>query len=134
MIPIHPLAARHHAPCGPSQAPPIWGQEGPPAAELPVELVCAGHRSGRPSTLPAHTAGRWGRRPSNFGRMPVMPAKTNAAKLRVSIIRNRAQFLGFVEAPDRQAAEAAAAEQFNISEEWRTRLVVQERDKSVLLT
>jgi hypothetical protein len=71
--------------------------------------------------------------------MTVMPAKkkTNAAKLRtwrVSIIRNRAQFLGFVEAPDRQAAEAAAAEQFNISEEWRTRLVVQERDKSVLLT
>jgi hypothetical protein len=66
--------------------------------------------------------------------MPVMPPtkkKAGAAKLRtwrVLIIRNRAQFLGFVEAPDRQAAEAAAAKQFNISEEHRTRLVVQERD------
>jgi hypothetical protein len=48
------------------------------------------------------------------------PSKRKAAKLRswrVSIIRARAQFLGFVEAPDRQAAEAAAAKQFNISEE-----------------
>jgi hypothetical protein len=61
-----------------------------------------------------------------------MPAKkkATAAKLRtwrVSIIRARAQFLGFVEAPDRQAAEAAAAKHFNIGEEQRTRLVVQER-------
>jgi hypothetical protein len=66
--------------------------------------------------------------------MPVMsPAKKKigAAKLRtwrVSILRNRVQFLGFVEAPNRQAAEAAAAKQFNISDEQRTRLVVQERD------
>jgi hypothetical protein len=57
--------------------------------------------------------------------------KTGTAKLRtwrVSILRNRVQFLGFVEAPNRQAAEAAAAKQFNIREEQRTRLVVQERD------
>jgi hypothetical protein len=57
--------------------------------------------------------------------------KVGAAKLRtwrVSILRNRVQFLGFVEAPDRQTAEAAAAKQFNISEEQRTRLIVQERD------
>jgi hypothetical protein len=66
--------------------------------------------------------------------MPVMPPakkKTGTAKLRtwrVSILRNRVQFLGFVEAPDRQAAEAAAVKQFNISEEQRTRLIVQERD------
>jgi hypothetical protein len=70
---------------------------------------------------------------SNLRRMPVMPPakkKTSADWLRtwrVSIIRDRAQFLGFVEAPDRQATEAAAAKQFNISEEQRTRLVVQER-------
>jgi hypothetical protein len=68
------------------------------------------------------------------GRMPIMsPAKKKAgtAKLRtwrVSILRNRIQFLGFVEAPDRQAAEAAAAKQFNTSEEQRTRLIVQDRD------
>jgi hypothetical protein len=62
-----------------------------------------------------------------------MPAKktTSAARLRtwrVAIIRNRAEFLGFVEAPDRQAAEAAAAKRFNIGKEQRTRLVVQERN------
>jgi hypothetical protein len=71
---------------------------------------------------------------SNLGGMPVMsPAKkkTSAAKLRtwrVSILRNRVQFLGFVEAPDRQTAEAAAAKRFNVSEEQRTRLNVQEWD------
>jgi hypothetical protein len=57
--------------------------------------------------------------------------KTGTAELRtwrVSILTNRVQFLGFVEAPNRQAAEAAAAKQFNIREEQRTRLVVQERD------
>ena len=57
--------------------------------------------------------------------------KIGAAKRRtwrVSILRNRLLFLGLVEAPNRQAAEAAAAKQFNISEEHRTRLVVQERD------
>jgi hypothetical protein len=65
--------------------------------------------------------------------MPVMsPAKKKiGAKLRtwrVSILRNRLQFLGLIEAPNRQAAEAAAAKKFKISEEQRTRLVVQERD------
>jgi hypothetical protein len=67
--------------------------------------------------------------------MPIMsPAKkmkTGTAKLltwRVSILRNRVHFLGFVKAPDRQAAEAAAAKQFNISEEQRTRLILQDRD------
>jgi hypothetical protein len=57
--------------------------------------------------------------------------KTGTAKLRtwrVSILRNRVQFLGFVEAPNRQGAEAAAAKQFNISEEQRLRLILQERD------
>jgi hypothetical protein len=56
------------------------------------------------------------------------PAAAKLRHWRVSILRNRAQLLGFVEAPDRQAAEAAAAKQFNISEEQRTQLVVQERE------
>jgi hypothetical protein len=63
--------------------------------------------------------------------MSLAKKKAGAAKLRtwrVSILRNRVQFLGFVEAPDRQTAEAAAAKQFNISEEQLTRLIVQERD------
>ena len=44
--------------------------------------------------------------------MPPAKKKTSADNLgtwRISIIRDRAQFLGFVEAPDRQAAGAAAA-------------------------
>ncbi len=56
--------------------------------------------------------------------------KTGTAKLRtwrVLTIRNRVQLLGFVEASHRQAAEAAAAKQFNISEEQRTRLIVQKQ-------
>jgi hypothetical protein len=39
----------------------------------------------------------------------------------------RAEFLGRVEAPDRAAAEAAAAERFNLTEEQRRRLVLQEQ-------
>ena len=61
-------------------------------------------------------------------RVLTLPTASKLRNWRVAIIRNRVQFLGFVEAPDRQAAETAAAKQFNISEEQRTRLVVQERD------
>jgi len=46
---------------------------------------------------------------------------------RVSLIRKRAQVLGDVEAPNREAAEAAAVWTFNLSDEQRSRLVVQER-------
>jgi hypothetical protein len=46
----------------------------------------------------------------------------------VSLIRSKAQALGDVEAPSREAAEAAAAvREFNLSPEQRSRLVVQER-------
>jgi hypothetical protein len=44
----------------------------------------------------------------------------------VSLIRKHGQFLGYVEAPDREAAEAAV-DRFNLSEEQRGRLVIQER-------
>jgi hypothetical protein len=44
---------------------------------------------------------------------------------RVSIAHKRG--LGVVEAPDREAAEIVAAKQFNLSDEQRERLVVQER-------
>jgi hypothetical protein len=46
---------------------------------------------------------------------------------RVTLIRSRGQVLGDVEAPNRQAAEAAAVKQFNLSPEDRNRIVVQER-------
>jgi hypothetical protein len=57
--------------------------------------------------------------------------KPTAAKLRswrVSIIRKRGQYLGTVEAPNEKVAEAAAVAEFNLSDEERRRLVVQERD------
>jgi hypothetical protein len=46
---------------------------------------------------------------------------------RASLIRQRAEFLGQVEAPDREAAEAVAAERFNLTPEQRKRLVLQEQ-------
>jgi hypothetical protein len=45
---------------------------------------------------------------------------------RVAIIRKRDEFLGTVEAEDKEAAEAAAVKAFNLTEEQRERLVVQE--------
>jgi hypothetical protein len=45
----------------------------------------------------------------------------------VSLIRKHGQFLGYVEAPDREAAEAAAVDRFKLSEEQRGRLVIQEQ-------
>jgi hypothetical protein len=54
-----------------------------------------------------------------------------AAKLRswrVSIIRKRGQYLGTVEAANEKAAEAAAVAEFELNEEQRRRLGVQERN------
>jgi len=59
------------------------------------------------------------------------PRKNTPAKLRswrVSIIRKRGQYLGTVEAPNEKAAEAAAVAEFDLSDEQRRRLVVQERN------
>jgi hypothetical protein len=39
----------------------------------------------------------------------------------VSLLRQRAQYLGMVEAPDEKAAEAAAAAQFDLNDEPRRR-------------
>jgi hypothetical protein len=62
----------------------------------------------------------------------ISPKKlSKAAKLRswrVSIIRRRGQYLGTVEAHDVKAAEAAAVAEFDLNDEQRRRLVVQERE------
>jgi hypothetical protein len=57
-------------------------------------------------------------------------AKTSARvrSWRASLIRKRSQVLGDVEAPSREAAEAAAVRVFNLNEYQRSRLVVQERE------
>ena len=60
-----------------------------------------------------------------------MRKKPFAAKLRswrVSIIRKRGQYLGTVEAPNEKAAEAAAMAEFDLSDEQRRQLVIQERN------
>jgi hypothetical protein len=48
--------------------------------------------------------------------------------LRASIIRQRGQYLGTVEAANEKAAEAAAVAAFDLSAEQLRRLVVRERD------
>ena len=62
--------------------------------------------------------------------MPAPTKRKTAAKLRswcVSIIRKRGQYLGTVEALNEKAAEASAVAEFDLSDEQRRRLVVQER-------
>jgi hypothetical protein len=46
---------------------------------------------------------------------------------RAWLIRRRTEHLGRVEAPDREAAEAAAVEKFGLNDEQRKRLVLQEQ-------
>jgi hypothetical protein len=53
-------------------------------------------------------------------------AALRACRLRVSLLRGRAQPLGTVEAPDERAAEVAAVQQFQLSDEQRKRLAVRE--------
>jgi len=69
--------------------------------------------------------------PSRPRRMPPPKCKTVAAKSwRASLMRrmrSKAQVLGDVEAPSREAAEAVAVRTFNLSPEQRSRFVVQER-------
>jgi hypothetical protein len=59
-------------------------------------------------------------------RKPITKASPSRS-WRASLIRKRAQVLGDVEAPSREAAEAAAVRTFNLSPQQRSRLVVQER-------
>jgi hypothetical protein len=55
------------------------------------------------------------------------PKANTSRSWRASLFRMRStQFLGRVDAPDRAAAKIAAAEKFNLTEEQRRRLVVQE--------
>jgi hypothetical protein len=73
-------------------------------------------------------------RPRTYMRcMPRPPKRSAANKLhswRVAILRQRAKHLGDVQAPDQKAAEAAAIAEFNLDDEQRRRLVVQERDET----
>jgi hypothetical protein len=48
---------------------------------------------------------------------------------RVSILRQRAQYIGTVRAPDERTAEAAAVAQFGLDDEQRKRLAVRPDDE-----
>ena len=56
------------------------------------------------------------------------PPKQTLRSWRVSILRQRAQFIGTVKPPDARAAEAAAVKQFLLDDEQRKRLAVREQD------
>lgn len=55
-------------------------------------------------------------------------ATTKLRRWRVSIIRKRGEYLGAVEGRDREAVEAAAINQFQLSDGQRRRLAVREQD------
>jgi hypothetical protein len=63
-------------------------------------------------------------------RTKIARKKPTAAKLRswrVIIIRSKGEYLGSVEAPDRERAEAVAIKQFDLDQDQRSRLPIRER-------
>ena len=68
--------------------------------------------------------GRVGHLPAQATELPSM------RKWRASLVRRRARVLGDVEALTRQEAEATAIKKFDLDDEQRSRLVVQERGQS----
>jgi hypothetical protein len=57
---------------------------------------------------------------------PAKLAKRMSRRWRVVLLRKSGQILGQVEAPDAQAAKAAAAVQFELDDVQRNRIMVQE--------
>jgi hypothetical protein len=56
--------------------------------------------------------------------MPSVPARL--LLWRASLTRKRGRVLGFIKAPTRESAEAAAVREFNLSDDQRLRLVILE--------
>jgi hypothetical protein len=52
------------------------------------------------------------------------PTAPNLRSWRVIIMRSRGEYLGSVEAPDRERAEAVAIKQFDLNQDQRGRLLV----------
>jgi hypothetical protein len=55
------------------------------------------------------------------------PAAANPRSWRVIIIRSKGEYLGSVEAPDRERAAAVAIKQFQLDTDQRSRLLIRER-------
>jgi hypothetical protein len=65
-----------------------------------------------------------------FGAMSRRTNSKKSAKLRswrVIILRSRGELLGYVEALDRERAEAVAIKQFDLDQEQQQRLLIRER-------
>ena len=58
--------------------------------------------------------------------MEQLKSKNLARSWRVTLIKNRVELLGYVDAVDNTAAELAAIKAFNLSEEDRKRIIVRE--------
>ena len=56
-----------------------------------------------------------------------MPTVTNLRSWRVIIIRSKGEYLGSVEAADRDRGEAVAIKQFDLDQDQRSRLLIRER-------
>ena len=52
---------------------------------------------------------------------------TNLRSWRVIIMRSRGEYLGSVEAPDREKAAAVAVKQFDLDQDQQRRLLIRER-------
>jgi hypothetical protein len=63
------------------------------------------------------------------GDMPSLSKRkpTNLRSWRVIIIRSRGEYLGSVEAPDRERAETVAVKQSDLDQDQRRRLLIRER-------
>ena len=78
-------------------------------------------------TLPAHYfRGMPPPRRASSNDTPAKLAKRMGRRWRVVLLRAKGEILGTVEAPDAQAAKAAAAVQFELDEIQRNRIMVQE--------
>jgi hypothetical protein len=55
------------------------------------------------------------------------PIKNRDRAWRVSLVKKKAEHLGILHAPDREAAEAAAVAEFSLNDERRKRIVLQEQ-------
>jgi len=55
------------------------------------------------------------------------PKPANLRSWRVIITRSKGEYLGSVEAPDRERAEAVAIKQFALDDDHRSRLLIRER-------
>jgi hypothetical protein len=103
------LADREASRARPSKA--VGGRPSPDSTRSRNRRLCFVAMSSRPRT----------RQSANN------PRAAASRSWRASLIRKKAQVLGEVQAPSREAAEAAAVREFNLTDEQRSRLVVQER-------